>query len=116
MRGGAGHDGRMLPIGAPGFEPGTSPTRTVRATRLRHALVAEEEIGVLPAVALRRRRLGPVEAELLGTFADRVMAVEKLHVARPRVPVDESRDRREEVLAAAGALQVVEDLNGDRGV
>jgi hypothetical protein len=25
------------PIGAPGFEPGTSPTRTVRATRLRHA-------------------------------------------------------------------------------
>ena len=24
-------------IGAPGFEPGTSPTRTVRATRLRHA-------------------------------------------------------------------------------
>ena len=33
---------RVLPpaereIGAPGFEPGTSPTRTVRATRLRHA-------------------------------------------------------------------------------
>ena len=26
-----------LLIGAPGFEPGTSPTRTVRATRLRHA-------------------------------------------------------------------------------
>ena len=26
-----------VPIGAPGFEPGTSPTRTVRATRLRHA-------------------------------------------------------------------------------
>ena len=26
-----------LQIGAPGFEPGTSPTRTVRATRLRHA-------------------------------------------------------------------------------
>ena len=25
------------PIGAPGFEPGTSPTRTVRATGLRHA-------------------------------------------------------------------------------
>src|SRR5436305_2100766 len=24
-------------IGAPGFEPGTSPTRTERATRLRHA-------------------------------------------------------------------------------
>jgi len=27
----------MRNIGAPGFEPGTSPTRTVRATRLRHA-------------------------------------------------------------------------------
>ena len=26
-----------MKIGAPGFEPGTSPTRTVRATRLRHA-------------------------------------------------------------------------------
>ena len=24
-------------IGAPGFEPGTSPTQTVRATKLRHA-------------------------------------------------------------------------------
>jgi hypothetical protein len=30
-------DSNNLPIGAPGFEPGTSPTRTVRATRLRHA-------------------------------------------------------------------------------
>ena len=28
---------RASAIGAPGFEPGTSPTRTVRATRLRHA-------------------------------------------------------------------------------
>ncbi len=28
---------RGFSIGAPGFEPGTSPTRTVRATRLRHA-------------------------------------------------------------------------------
>ena len=28
---------RSLAIGAPGFEPGTSPTRTARATRLRHA-------------------------------------------------------------------------------
>jgi CBS domain-containing protein len=27
----------MRAIGAPGFEPGTSPTRTERATRLRHA-------------------------------------------------------------------------------
>ena len=39
-----GHAARMADepdafvyIGAPGFEPGTSPTRTVRATRLRHA-------------------------------------------------------------------------------
>src|SRR5205807_5526487 len=28
---------RFTNIGAPGFEPGTSPTRTVRATRLRYA-------------------------------------------------------------------------------
>jgi site-specific DNA recombinase len=33
--GGGSNEG--LFIGAPGFEPGTSPTRTVRATRLRHA-------------------------------------------------------------------------------
>ena|SRR5437588_1923853 len=30
-------EGSEIFIGAPGFEPGTSPTRTVRATRLRHA-------------------------------------------------------------------------------
>jgi integrase len=30
-------------IGAPGFEPGTSPTRTVRATRLRHAPKTEPQ-------------------------------------------------------------------------
>src|SRR6185437_59370 len=30
-------DSNQLQIGAPGFEPGTSPTRTARATRLRHA-------------------------------------------------------------------------------
>ena len=34
--------GRRMTIGAPGFEPGTSPTRTVRATRLRHAPRAKE--------------------------------------------------------------------------
>jgi hypothetical protein len=33
--GGGSNEGLL--IGAPGFEPGTSPTRTVRATRLRHA-------------------------------------------------------------------------------
>jgi hypothetical protein len=32
-----GAAGEWIDIGAPGFEPGTSPTRTVRATRLRHA-------------------------------------------------------------------------------
>src|SRR6478736_6909284 len=36
-------------IGAPGFEPGTSPTRTVRATRLRHAprgvIISERRVG-----------------------------------------------------------------------
>jgi hypothetical protein len=33
----ARHVAGVSSIGAPGFEPGTSPTRTVRATRLRHA-------------------------------------------------------------------------------
>jgi hypothetical protein len=37
VQGSARRDGEKHPIGAPGFEPGTSPTRTVRATRLRHA-------------------------------------------------------------------------------
>jgi hypothetical protein len=32
-----GGSNEALIVGAPGFEPGTSPTRTVRATRLRHA-------------------------------------------------------------------------------
>src|SRR6478609_5794133 len=39
------------PIGAPGFEPGTSPTRTVRATRLRHApkaAIISETTGLPP--------------------------------------------------------------------
>ncbi len=36
-RGRAGDRSGQVKIGAPGFEPGTSPTRTVRATRLRHA-------------------------------------------------------------------------------
>jgi hypothetical protein len=35
-RSGGGSNEALL-VGAPGFEPGTSPTRTVRATRLRHA-------------------------------------------------------------------------------
>jgi hypothetical protein len=38
-------------IGAPGFEPGTSPTRTARATRLRHAPTHVQ----YPTTALRCR-------------------------------------------------------------
>ncbi len=41
-------------IGAPGFEPGTSPTRTVRATRLRHAPNAAELSQTIGAVASGR--------------------------------------------------------------
>jgi hypothetical protein len=44
------------------------------------------------------------------------MAVEQLHVTRARVFFGQGRDRREEVLAAARALQVIEDLDRDRGV
>src|SRR5882672_2748009 len=55
MRGRARHDGEIVPIGAPGFEPGTSPTRTVRATRLRHApraaIISEAEG---PAIVAQR--------------------------------------------------------------
>ena len=47
-------------IGAPGFEPGTSPTRTVRATRLRHAprgpIIPD---GGVEALGGRRRYFGP---------------------------------------------------------
>ena len=88
----------------------------VDAEPLRFVLVAEEEVGVLPAVALRGRRLGAEEAELVRAFADRVVALEQLHVAGPHVVFDQAGDRAEEVLAAAGALQVVEDLDRDRRV
>src|SRR4051795_13100113 len=37
MRGHARQDGKVMLIGAPGFEPGTSATQRPRATRLRHA-------------------------------------------------------------------------------
>ena len=48
-------------IGAPGFEPGTSPTRTVRATRLRHApraprIEARGARAVVHRIALDRGR------------------------------------------------------------
>jgi hypothetical protein len=54
-------------VGAPGFEPGTSPTRTARATRLRHAPTrsgVSHTAGRLggplrPAVSAGRRRLPP---------------------------------------------------------
>jgi uncharacterized membrane protein YdjX (TVP38/TMEM64 family) len=42
-------------IGAPGFEPGTSPTRTVRATRLRHAPRADILGRHTPGVASARQ-------------------------------------------------------------
>jgi hypothetical protein len=88
----------------------------VDAKTFRFFLVAKEEIGVLPAVALLSRRLGTVETELLRAFADRVMAVEQLHASRPHGAVDQAGNRAEEVSTAAGALQVVEDLNRDRGI
>src|SRR6266480_5007514 len=40
---------RQLTIGAAGFEPATSPTRTVRATRLRHAPTPLSPIRIGPA-------------------------------------------------------------------
>lgn len=53
-------------IGAPGFEPGTSPTRTVRATRLRHAprvgdypRPGAEGYSTASIAASIRARLGP---------------------------------------------------------
>jgi site-specific DNA recombinase len=52
---GGGSNEELL-IGAPGFEPGTSPTRTVRATRLRHApkAVIISEQGAQSRAAARR--------------------------------------------------------------
>ncbi len=63
-RGGIGSQGQCSThcatnIGAPGFEPGTSPTRTVRATRLRHApkaaIISEQPLGGR-SPRFRRRR------------------------------------------------------------
>ena len=49
---------RSAVIGAPGFEPGTSPTRTVRATRLRHApraaIISERRQNAVPPAAAGR--------------------------------------------------------------
>ena len=52
-------------IGAPGFEPGTSPTRTVRATRLRHAPMEPVSHRRSPGVSRRTRpaRRRPSQAE-----------------------------------------------------
>ena len=50
-------------IGAPGFEPGTSPTRTVRATRLRHApraaIISERRLERRSGPARRGRYFAP---------------------------------------------------------
>src|SRR3954451_21228818 len=51
--------GGPVPIGAPGFEPGTSPTRTVRATRLRHAPKSAQYRPALRAPLARDRRVVP---------------------------------------------------------
>src|SRR5260221_7574354 len=88
----------------------------VDAEPFRFALVAEEEVDVLPAVALVRRGLGSVEAELLRAFAVRVVPVEQLDIAGASVAFGQGGDRAEEVFAAAGALQVVEDLDRHRGI
>jgi hypothetical protein len=74
-------------------------------------LVAEEEIGVLPAVALFGRRFSGEEAFLDRVFADRVVPVEELDGAGAGVLFGQGGDRAEEVFAAARALQVVEDLD-----
>src|SRR3712207_2537540 len=61
-------------IGAPGFEPGTSPTRTARATRLRHAPITVESSRWSPGWAspdrpgschAPTRRHGVLTAEML---------------------------------------------------
>jgi hypothetical protein len=44
-------------IGAPGFEPGTSPTRTARATRLRHAPKTVEFSYRVPETVVRGVRV-----------------------------------------------------------
>ena len=84
---------------------------------LGFVLVAEEEVDVLPAVALVGRRLGAVEAELLGVDAVRVVAVEQLHLAGAGVAFGQSqgssRGSRRWQLAA---LEVVEDLDRHRRV
>src|SRR3954451_6894596 len=49
-------------IGAPGFEPGTSPTRTVRATRLRHAPKTAISLAAAARPPGSLRRMWPPEA------------------------------------------------------
>src|SRR4051812_49838678 len=49
-------------IGAPGFEPGTSPTRTVRATRLRHAPKTAISLAAAARPPGTLRRMWPREA------------------------------------------------------
>src|SRR3954471_16582364 len=65
-------------IGAPGFEPGTSPTRTVRATRLRHApKSAQYRPGLRASLARDRRVVAHREAgdeRLEGTLYGQLLA------------------------------------------
>src|SRR4051794_34803069 len=98
-RRGASHAGEL--IGAPGFEPGTSPTRTARATRLRHAprarslaacgAAAEEAAGGVSERAGDRGR-GAVEgvAEPLDRAVDRVGGL--LHSAADRAAAGQALD------------------------
>src|SRR3954466_5150626 len=60
--GSSGSCRRAEVIGAPGFEPGTSPTRTVRATRLRHAPKTAISLDAAVQPAGKLRRVWPPEA------------------------------------------------------
>ncbi len=74
-----------LAIGAPGFEPGTSPTRTVRATRLRHA---PKTAASLAAPMAAEGVLDPAEAR---PFAHGVLELRELRGA-DRLPRALGRD------------------------
>src|SRR5579875_1344603 len=73
----------LLLIGAPGFEPGTSPTRTVRATRLRHAPTPHQY---------------PIAARIVGaTPTARTITTP----TTPRIVASRERDRRVTLLRPA---------------
>ena len=83
-------------IGAPRFEPGTSPTRTVRATRLRHAPTRQSVFHT----AIVRRVPAATATDILAEL-DRLLEPERFEDYGPnglQVPgaseVDDGRDRR----------------------